>query len=119
MYLMTEHYLAELIEIIPVHEGGGTNIDGSYMNGHPKMKDIKTRIIYVCRVIKKLVSDKRFCFEGEFYIEDSKRNNIIHVERDSIECTFSKFKYWEKYVEFLCNKKINENEVRQIYKFKF
>lgn len=118
MYLMTEYYLAELIEIIPVHEGGGT-IKDVYMNGYPVNKDIKTRLIYICRVIKNLVNDNRICHKGVFYIEDSKRNNIIHIERDSIECTFSKYKYWKNYVECVGQHKMNENETYQLYKFKF
>lgn len=110
MYIMTDFYISELIQIVPITHGGGLNEVYRVKDGVPNYNGFKTDIIYVCRIVKEIVAEnKKYC-----RVIDSQKNSLIHYQIHDIKYTFHNIHDFENYI----NKEYKDGDI-QYYSFKF
>ena len=110
MYIMTDFYISELIQMVPVTHGGGLNDVYRVKDGVPNYNGFKTDIIYVCRIVKEIVSvNEKYC-----RVIDSQKNSLIHYQIRDIKHTFHSIHDYENYL----NKEYKDGGI-QYYSFKF
>lgn len=110
MYIMTDFYISELIQIVPVTHGGGLNEVYRVKDGVPNYNSFKTDIIYVCRIVKEIIAND----EKYYRIVDSQKNKLIHYQLHEINYTFHNINDFENYL----TKEYKDGGI-QYYTFKF
>ena len=110
MYIMTDFYISELIQMVPVTHGGGLNDVYRVKDGVPNYNVFKTDIIYVFRIVKEIVTEKWKYSR----VIDSQTNSLIHYQKHDIKHTFHSIHDFENYL----NKEYRDGDI-QYYSFKF